>query len=74
MNQELKFEPYDNEELLFLEEKLNQRAKTAPPRPPNEADEFKNSSIFKEIEKSLSYLETFSHPYEKNFDIDSLEG
>lgn len=73
-NQDSDIVSYDNEEELYFEEKLNNRARTAPPRPPNEVDQFKQSSIFNQIEKSLSYLEGFSHPYESHFDIDSLEG
>lgn len=73
-NQDSDIVSYDNEDELYYEEKLNNRAKTAPPRPPNEVDTFRESTVFKQIEKSLSFLEGFSHPYEAHFDIDSLEG
>lgn len=73
-NQESDVVSYYQEDELFYEEKLNNWAKTAPPRPPTELDQFKESPIFKQIEKALSYLEGFSHPYEVHFDIDSMEG
>jgi hypothetical protein len=34
------------EEEIFFEEKIPSRAQTAPPRPPNEADEFRKSQLF----------------------------
>ncbi len=58
------FENQEYEEELFFEEKITNRAQTAPPRPPNEVDEFRKSQIFSQIEKALNFLEGFTHPYE----------
>ena len=64
----------DYDEVFLYEKKSNIRAQTAPPRPPNDIDEFKKSELFCLIEKSLNFLEGFTHPYEKQFDVDSSEG
>ena len=59
---------------IFLKLKLNNRAKTAPPRPPNDIEKFRNSGIFNCIEKALNHLENFAHPYSQSFDMDSTDG
>lgn len=64
----------DYDEVFIYEKKQSIRAQTAPARPPNDIDEFKKSELFSLIEKSLNFLEGFTHPYEKQFDVDSIEG
>lgn len=64
----------ENEEEIYFQMKLEKRAKTAPPKPLSEIDQFKFSPIYEIIEKALQQSEAFSNPYDSWFDIDTLEG
>ncbi len=63
-----------SDDLSSLEKRLENRAKTAPSRPPNSQELFKRSSLFIEMERAVQYIDNFTHPYQEAFDLESQEG
>ena len=62
------------DESFWLEEKSFFRAKSAPPRPLTDLEEFKKSKTFTIMERAVLSSTHLIQTYNSRYDIDSTEG